>query len=201
MPPLSPEEAASVARACLEATVEALAPVAQDARWTLFLDGAEEPWITALAAAHGMRIAHQSAGDLGARLRAAFRELRAAGAPRVIALGADSPTLPPERLEEGIEAIAASDLVLGPTEDGGYYLVGSRVTDEAIFRDIPWSTERVLEITLDRAAQAGLSVRMLPAWYDIDDLEGLRRLGGERTRGGEAAGRLRAVLDSLRGKL
>jgi hypothetical protein len=148
-----------------------------------------------------MRITPQPGGDLGARLRAAFRTLRAAGAPRVIALGADSPTLPPEHLEEGIEAIAESDLVLGPTEDGGYYLVGSRVSDETIFRDIPWSTERVLEVTLARAVQARLSVRLLPAWYDVDDLEGLRRLEGEVPRGGVATGRLRALLDSLREKL
>lgn len=202
-PPLSEAEAARVARACLEATIETLVPAARTARWTLFLDGPEEPWITALARANGMRVAPQSGEDLGARLKAAFRALRDEGAGRVIALGTDSPTLPPARILEAVSALAASDVVLGPTEDGGYYLVGSRGpgAEEAIFRDIPWSTERVLAMTLARAAESGLSVSLLPAWYDVDDLEDLLRLEEDVTRGGDSTGRLLALLDSVRGKL
>ncbi len=199
-PPLSPQEAASVARACLTATVESLVPAAC-VSWTIFLDGPEERWVAALAAAHGMRTARQTAGDLGARIRAAFRVLRSAGATRVIAVGADSPTLPPARITEAVLALASSDVVLGPTEDGGYYLVGTRVGDEAIFRDIPWSTGEVLSVTLERAEAAGLSVRLLPAWYDIDDPGDLKRLSDEVRNAGNAAGGLGELLDSLREKL
>jgi rSAM/selenodomain-associated transferase 1 len=199
VPPLTPEEAAGVARALLLATIESLV-AALPARWTLFLDGPPDDGLRARAAARDLEIVNQASGDLGARLGEAFRRLRAAGARRVIALGADGPTLPPERLADAIDALAACDVVLGPTEDGGYYLVGSAVEGEEIFREIPWSTGAVLATTLDRAAEAGLSVRLLPPWYDVDSMGDLRRLRGE-VSGGDAPPALRELLESLNGRI
>src|SRR5205807_3834985 len=70
-------------------------------------------------------------------------------------------------------------LVLGPAEDGGYYLIGLKQPHRRLFEDIAWSTERVLRQTLDRAAELGLQTVTLPSWYDVDDVVSLRRLIGE----------------------
>jgi rSAM/selenodomain-associated transferase 1 len=198
VPPLTPEEAARVARALLLATIESLV-AALPVPWTLFLDGPADDELRAQAAVRGMGLLQQAEGDLGARLSDAFRRMRAAGAARVIAIGADGPTLPPRRLAEAIDALAGCDIVLGPTEDGGYYLVGAAREREEIFREIPWSTGAVLATTLDRAGAAGLSVRLLPSWYDVDSIEDLRRLRVD-SAGEEAPPALLALLESLEGR-
>jgi uncharacterized protein len=195
VPPLTPEEAARVARALLVATIESLV-AALPAQWTLFLDGSADEELRALVSARGVRLRPQAEGDLGARLAAAFRMLRAEGAVRVLAVGADGPTLPPRLLQEAIEALAECDVVLGPTEDGGYYLVGVSSNREEVFREVPWGTDAVLSTTLARAADAGQSVRLLPSWYDVDSVDDLRRLREEVRRGPGPAG-LRALLDAL----
>jgi len=171
VPPLSHAEAADVARACLETTLTRFAPAS--ARRTLLLDGAADPDLRAICRSQRVTIARQSRGDLGARLRAAFRGQRGP----VIAMGSDSPTLDPARIEEAASALATRDVVLGPAEDGGYYLIGVRRAEasERLFRAIPWSTADVARITLDRARSLGLTVHLLPEWYDVDDPETLRR--------------------------
>jgi rSAM/selenodomain-associated transferase 1 len=199
VPPLTPEEAARVARALLVATLETLVATLP-VRWVLFLDGTADEELRALVTARGLTLRPQGEGDLGARLGAAFRALRAEGAARVIAVGADGPTLPPRLLGEAIDALLECDLVLGPTEDGGYYLVGTATSGDEIFRDIPWSTGSVLSTTLARAAESGRSVRLLPAWYDVDSVEDLRRLRDEVRRGPATAG-LCALIDALEGRI
>lgn len=199
VPPLSPEEAARVAGALLAATMDSLV-AALPARWTLFLDGEPDADLGSLASARGLRIRPQVPGDLGVRLSAAFRMLRSEGAARVVAIGADGPTLPPALLREAVEALAECDVVLGPTEDGGYYLVGLASSREEIFRGIPWGTDAVLSATLERAAEAGLSVRLLPSWYDVDSVEDLRRLL-EEVRGQPAPPGLRALVAALEGRI
>ena len=67
----------------------------------------------------------------------------------------------------------------GPSEDGGYYVLGLKTPHARLFEDIDWSTERVAGQTLDRAREIGLPVHVLPAWYDVDDAASLRRLAGE----------------------
>jgi hypothetical protein len=80
--------------------------------------------------------------------------------------------------------------VLGPSSDGGYYLLGLKTAHRRLFEDIAWSTERVAEQTLERAREIKLEIHPLPVWYDVDDVEGLRRLHGEIHRTGAAARRL-----------
>ena len=72
--------------------------------------------------------------------------------------------------------------VLGPSSDGGYYLLGLKTAHRRMFEDIAWSTERVAQQTLERAREIKLDVHMLPVWYDVDDVDGLRRLGSELHR-------------------
>jgi glycosyltransferase A (GT-A) superfamily protein (DUF2064 family) len=87
--------------------------------------------------------------------------------------------LHPDRIEEAFEALDRFDLVMGPSVDGGYYLIGMRKYHKNLFEDIPWSTAGVLETTIARARQAGHLVKLLPRWRDIDTLDDLLWLQGE----------------------
>jgi uncharacterized protein len=123
-------------------------------------------------------LAPQHGPDLGARLHATLAGLLAAGYRGAIAVDSDTPTLPREFLQQAVDSLTrpGPDVVLGPTEDGGYYLIGVRVAHQALFDGVPWSTSVVLEITLRRAAAAGLKAVCLPAWFDVDTPDDLRRL-------------------------
>jgi len=196
VPPLTHEDAARVARASLEDTARFIVP-AVPYSWTLFLDGEADPPMRRLAEETGLAILPQQGADLGARLTAAFRELRARRASRVLAIGSDSPTLDPERILEAVESLAVCEVALGPTEDGGYYLIGTRGARESIFEEIPWGSAATAATTLDRARAEGLEVRLLAPWYDLDDTVSLKRAY-------EAAGprsALRGVLEELQEKL
>ena len=100
-------------------------------------------------------------------------------------LNADSPTLPTEWLVMTANALAAPGdrIVLGPSTDGGYYLLGLKKPHRRLFDDIAWSTEQVAAQTLERAAELGLETVMLPPWYDVDEAPALRTLIGETQDG------------------
>ena len=115
-----------------------------------------------------VRWAEQAGGDLGARMACV-------PAPCLI-LGADSPHLPLSLLSAALAAVPLHDVVLGPAEDGGYFLIGLRAPQPALFDGIAWSTETVLAQTLARADALGLTVHQTPPWYDLDTPADLRRL-------------------------
>jgi rSAM/selenodomain-associated transferase 1 len=118
---------------------------------------------------------------LGASLLDAAEDLLAQGYGSVCLVNSDSPNLPTARLVEAARALAGPDdrLVLGPAEDGGYYLIGLKRPHRRLFEDIAWSTERVFRQTQERAAELGLATATLAAWYDVDDVLSLRRLIAE----------------------
>ena len=100
-----------------------------------------------------------------------------AGAERVVLLGSDSPTLPLGVIGRALDRLVAGvDVVLGPSFDGGYYLVGARARCDGIFEGIDWSTPRVLGQTLKRCEALGLGVELLEFWYDVDEAQDLRLL-------------------------
>lgn len=141
---------------------------------------------------------------IGRSLFHAARDLLARGFGSVCLVNADSPTLPTGYLVRAVELLAAPGdrVVLGPSEDGGYYLIGLKRFHERLFADIDWSTERVLGQTLERAAEIGLEARELPPWYDVDDAGLLARLVRELLPGdglgpGSAAPHTRAWLGDL----
>jgi len=110
-----------------------------------------------------------------------IEQILACGHGAAVVLNSDSPTLPTALLVETAEALArpGDRAVLGPSSDGGYYLLGLKAAHRRMFEDVAWSTERVTEQTLERAREIGLDVHRLPVWYDVDDVDGLRRLYGE----------------------
>jgi rSAM/selenodomain-associated transferase 1 len=113
----------------------------------------------------------QADRDLGVVLRGAARLLIERGHDAAILINSDSPTLPVAFLVEAVDRLkAAGDrAVLGPAMDGGYYLIGVKDDHPALFQNIPWSTSSVTARTLAQAASIGLSVEILPGWYDVDD--------------------------------
>lgn len=127
---------------------------------------------------------------IGRSLLHATRALLAKAADSVCLVNADSPTLPTAILVEAATALLRPGprLVLGPAEDGGYYLIGLKTPEPHLFADIAWSTSAVAEQTRARAAELGLEVVLLPSWYDVDDPPALARLLGELVGGDRRQG-------------
>lgn len=142
----------------------------------------------------GVDLRWQPEGGLGARLRAAFEAAFRDGVGRALVVGSDHPTLPPGHLEEALAALGTADAVLGPTADGGYWAMGVRrrawPRAARLFEDVPWSTPEVTETTLARADGAGVEVRTVSGWYDVDEPADLERLRRDVSDGSATAGRL-----------
>jgi uncharacterized protein len=117
----------------------------------------------------------QESGDLGKRMLAAFGKAFATGAKAAVIIGSDCPDLDGDLLRKAFQALKRSDFVLGPTEDGGYYLLGMKAPEPLLFEDMPWSTDRVASITLERIGALGKTCFLLPRLSDIDTLEDWER--------------------------
>ncbi len=128
------------------------------------------------------QLEEQGTGDLGQRMARFFERAFASGRSRVVLIGSDSPTLPSSCVVRAFDALEHPAVVLGPCEDGGYYLVGARGDRvPPIFVDIDWSTEQVLRQTIARLEQNNIHHAILPTWYDIDSEADLLRLYDELT--------------------
>ncbi|HEX8504268.1 MAG TPA: TIGR04282 family arsenosugar biosynthesis glycosyltransferase [Hymenobacter sp.] len=128
----------------------------------------------------------QAAGDLGQRMHRAFADAFAAGATSAVVIGTDCPELTPGHLQEAFRQLARHDVVVGPAQDGGYYLLGMRTLVPDFFRNKPWSTDAVLAETLADANRLGLRVAQLPTLSDVDTAADLRAWQN-RVRGAEAS--------------
>ena len=138
----------------------------------------------------------QRGNDLGERLNSAFERLFSLGHERVVTIGADSPTLPLDYGVRAFELLAKeeNDLVLGPSADGGYYLIGMKAFHSELFQGVAMGTERVFSQTLERARQANLRVSLLPPWYDVDTQDDMERLRAELHATPQVAMHTRAFL-------
>lgn len=143
----------------------------------------------------------QRGQDLGERLTNCFADLFALGFDSVVVIGADSPTLPGEFVFDAFECFETDDdVVIGPTEDGGYYLIGMRKLHKRIFEDIPWSSAGALDATVDRARETELNLVLLPEWRDVDTPEDFEKLKRELAENKNAAKYTRRVLKELNRK-
>jgi len=122
----------------------------------------------------------QSEGDLGQRMHHFFDTSWREGLQRVVLLGSDSPDIPQNYVHQAFTLLEKYRLVLGPTEDGGYYLVGAQSATPPIFKNMPWSTSELWPATLqkldDHGWKEGVDYAILPMWYDVDRLADLQRL-------------------------
>jgi rSAM/selenodomain-associated transferase 1 len=181
---LGAERACALYRAFVLDLAERLDALAYDVTWAYW--PATAPFATLLPRA---RCWPQRGADLGERMANAVAEC---GGPAVV-IGADAPHVPAARLEEAVGALAAdADLVLGPADDGGYYLIGLRAPRPPVFTGVPWGTDRVLAETLARAG--GLRTLLLEPCFDVDTPADLTRLSGVLTRGDVALPRTAALL-------
>ncbi len=143
------------------------------------------------------RILAQVAGDLGARMRAAFAAAFESGPARVVMIGSDTPHLPAERIEAAFARLDAARVVLGPATDGGYYLVGLDAPAPALFEGIAWSTPDVLAETRERARNGGLELALLDELRDVDDAADLAELARSIRPDGEPCPRTARALAGL----
>jgi uncharacterized protein len=158
---------------CAAATTGALPCLAMSAAWE---PDEKSGSVSLMRAAEGLVRIPQTGGDLGERLLNTFRELLGRGHTRIVVFGSDSPTLPPSYLEEALARLVEIDIVLGPAEDGGYYLIGARKVFPGMLAGVSWGTPRTLEETLLAIERAGARTALLPRWYDVDVPADLRRV-------------------------
>ncbi len=121
----------------------------------------------------------QSGSHLGERLQNYCKAAFDQGCSQLVVLGTDSPNLPLAYIEAAFQSLEDHDVVLGPAEDGGYYLIGLNAYHSFLFEGIPWSTSETLSATLEAASRHDLTVKTLPIWYDVDDDSTLTRLRDE----------------------
>jgi rSAM/selenodomain-associated transferase 1 len=125
------------------------------------------------------RFIPQRGNTLGERINHALERLRMLGYERQFVLGTDSPTIPQEYLQRAVDELANHDCVLGPTWDGGYYLVGMKQPDVRIFRDVVFGSGQQLGQTFDNMAALGRRCLLLPRWQDVDAEDDLPFLEGQ----------------------
>jgi len=171
-PGLAPEEALALHQAFVDDAVERLGRLSRPGLdrilyWT-------EP--SSDAPPHGWSFRAQNGVDLGRRMARSVDDAIADRCARVVIVGTDSPTLPTRIVEEAFEALGRVDVVLGPAEDGGYYLVGCTRPLPEIFQNISWGTGAVLKETRERLVRASIPFELLPPWYDVDTPSDLERL-------------------------
>jgi rSAM/selenodomain-associated transferase 1 len=189
VPPLTAEDAAALSACFIRDAAENIATAAQHAAidgYIAFAPPDAEDEFQLLLPPNTQLLPSRRPG-LGASLYDAAADLLAAGYGSVCLINSDSPTLPTSILVAAVRALAHSGdrLVLGPAEDGGYYLIGLKQAHRRLFEDIAWSTPRVLAQTKERAGELGLVTTMLPVWYDVDDIGSLRRLHAQFGQAGD----------------
>jgi uncharacterized protein len=211
-PPLAPEEAAALSECFLrDMTMNFASLNANRTEGVVLYTPADAGVLLRDLLPGPFKLVAQRGETLGERLVNAADELLSKGFESVCLINSDSPTLPREVLETAVSKLARNGdrVVLGPSEDGGYYLIGLKLPHRNLFERIAWSTADVLAHTIERAAEIHLAVETLPSWYDVDDAATLRLLCDElslssdgthtrsRFRDGFAAPHTRKYLTSL----
>jgi len=171
---IAPADVARLAEAFLRDTLAACAGVSGVRRIVCFTPLESSGFFVEIAG--DASVVLQVDGDLGARLGAAFDEGFAQAARSVVVIGTDTPQLTPAELGSAFEALERADCVLGPAEDGGYYLIGLRRSRAELLDGIAWSTDRVLAETLERARSRAITWELLDTHFDVDGAAELDRL-------------------------
>ena len=195
-PPLDGDTAARL-YACFLADTLASASRVAGARAAIAHTPESRPAFFA-ALAPGMAAWPQRGAARGERMDNAFAEVLA-GDAGVVIVGSDSPDLPAAYVGEAFGRLeSGADVVLGPSDDGGYYLIGLRARQPRLLREVPMSTPTVLADTLALARALGLRAELLPQWYDVDTAAELARLAEcLRVAPPEVAPHTRAFLQAL----
>ena len=180
-PPLTAEEAAALNVCFLRDTASAISRAGENARGVAVYTPAEAGHEYDEILPPDFKLLPQRGDGFGERLLLAAEDLLRVGFQSCCLIDSDSPMVTAEAFREAVDALQcqAERVVLGPTDDGGYYLIGMKHPHVHLFADIDWSTERVFDQTVARAREIGLEVHILPSFFDIDDRAALRRLCDE----------------------
>jgi hypothetical protein len=183
-PPLSAQEAAALNVCFLRDTAESIAAVADSRGLVCYTPVGDESAFDGLLPQCFALIA-QRGDSFGERLLHAAEDVLSCGFGAVCLIDSDSPTMPPDALRDAVEQLVrpGDRVVLGPSADGGYYLIGLKRPEPRVFERITWSTEKVYAETVERVREAGLELVELPQWYDVDDACSLAVLERELLQG------------------
>ncbi|MGH8102785.1 MAG: TIGR04282 family arsenosugar biosynthesis glycosyltransferase [Chthoniobacterales bacterium] len=186
VPPLTPEQAAELNKCFLQDTAAAISACCHqravgDARAVAVYTPVGAEVIYADILPPDFFLVPQRGEHFGDRLSFATADLFDSGFQSVCLIDSDSPTVPALAYQQAVEKLSAPGdrVVLGPTGDGGYYLIGLKQPSSILFERIDWSTERVFEQTLQRAAEVAVGVEFLAIGFDVDDRASLERLRNE----------------------
>jgi len=181
-PPLHPDECAEISRCFigdLAATISLLTQNSGIAGYAVYTPVGSEERLRGLLPS-GFGLTAQGKGDLGARLSKGIEDLIDLGHAGAILVNSDSPTLPPQILRDAAEGLRQGDrVVISPAIDGGYTFIGLSRPHPELFTDIPWSTDVVFSLTLQKAKAIGLETQVLDPWYDVDDANSYAMLEAE----------------------
>ena len=201
VPPLTREEAAELYRCLLLDKIRQVGTLSGVDPYLAYTPPEARAQMASLAP-QDFTLIPQAGSDLGDRLHRLSAILLERGHPGVIIIDSDTPTLPSTYLLDALDRLQnrSTDLVLGPAEDGGYYLIGLKRPCLALFDDIPWSSPEVFSETLRRASAQRLEVATLPSWFDVDTPSDLLRLRNDlATNGSGLAPHTRAFLFDRQG--
>ena len=180
-PPLTAEEAAQLNICFLRDVAAGIAEAGEAARGVAVFTpaGSEKEYVHILPPDFVLLV--QRGDTFGERLLNAAADLLRSGFESCCLINSDSPTVPADAFREAVRELKRPDdcVVLGPSDDGGYYLIGMKKLHRRLFEGIDWSTERVFAQTLERAGEIGLEVHILPSCFDVDDRATLQRLCDE----------------------
>jgi len=176
-PPFTPERAAQLYEACLCDTLDLMRRIPGVTPLIAYLPEDADGYFRSLAP--DFELLPQRGADLGARLDNALTHCLTHGFERAVIMDSDSPTLPAEHLVEAFAALDSADSVLGPCDDGGYYLIGLKRPAPRLLREVRMSTPTVARDTLALAAIENITMHQLPSWYDVDTVAELERLRAE----------------------
>lgn len=192
-PPFTPESAAELYRCLLLDTLSLMQRLETADHAVAYTPSSARVYFEGILP-NGFRLILQEGANLGERLANGLGSHFDLGYQRVVIMNSDGPTLPVSYLTEAFAGLDRADVSLGPSHDGGYYLIGMKQLHAELFQQITWSTEQVFSQTVAICRRLGLSVHLLPEWYDVDVEADLNRLRHDLARDAATAPCTRAFL-------
>lgn len=179
VPFLSAEQSAQLAECFLRDTIDKAKNLKRQLI-VAYSPAGQRAFFAALTRSRQAVLVNQIGKDLGERMYFAFKFAFEQNSDSAVLIGTDSPTLPPEFIEQAFDLLRRdADAVLGKTADGGFYLIGLRKLKSEIFENVRWSSEKTFEQTAGNIKNSGFKLKEAPLWYDVDEQADLERLAEE----------------------
>lgn len=205
-PPLTHDEAATLHGSLVMDILEKTNTTQTFDRVLACAPDRHHPFFQTVGARYRIPLIDQQGPDLGVRMHQAFQDVFARDYKSVLLMGTDLPTVSLVSLTNALQQLSKDDVVLGPTQDGGYYVVGLKTLSPELFFDIPWSSDQVLRRTQDKADALHLKVSLANVERDLDTIQDLRYFIDEATGpharriSSRTGGVLRTLAARLRGR-